>query len=123
LERTLKKRKVYYQQNIKINKININLKIKVMDTGKVVLGVLGGIAAGAVLGILFAPNKGSVTRRKIQRKGEDLMDNMKDIKENFDDFVETMSEKISSLNETVNETAHKTKAKAESATVGSNHNR
>ena len=32
-----------------------------MDSGKVVLGVLAGVAAGAILGILFAPEKGSVT--------------------------------------------------------------
>lgn len=36
-----------------------------MSSGKVVLGMLAGLAAGAVLGILFAPEKGSKTRRKI----------------------------------------------------------
>jgi gas vesicle protein len=29
-----------------------------MKTDKVILGILGGIAAGAILGILFAPEKG-----------------------------------------------------------------
>jgi len=36
-----------------------------MDSGKVFLGVLAGITAGALLGILFAPAKGSETREKI----------------------------------------------------------
>ena len=36
-----------------------------MKAGKVFLGVLAGVAAGAVLGILFAPDKGSKTRKKI----------------------------------------------------------
>jgi gas vesicle protein len=34
-----------------------------MKTDKVILGVLGGIAAGAILGILFAPEKGERTEK------------------------------------------------------------
>ena len=36
-----------------------------MSTGKVMLGILAGLAAGEALGILFAPDKGSETRKKI----------------------------------------------------------
>jgi gas vesicle protein len=43
-----------------------------MDTGKAILGIVAGLATGAVLGILFAPDKGSETRRKMIKKGEDL---------------------------------------------------
>jgi gas vesicle protein len=32
-----------------------------MSSGKMVLGILAGLAAGALAGILFAPEKGSVT--------------------------------------------------------------
>ena len=35
------------------------------NNGNTVLGILAGTAVGAVLGILFAPDKGSETRRKI----------------------------------------------------------
>jgi gas vesicle protein len=37
-----------------------------------------GAAAGAVLGILFAPDKGSALREKIKEKGEKLADEVKD---------------------------------------------
>jgi len=49
-----------------------------MSTGKVVLGVVAGAAVGALIGILFAPARGSVTRRSIYRKGEHEVDGLKD---------------------------------------------
>ena len=44
-----------------------------MSTGKVLLGVLAGVAAGALVGILFAPDRGSETRKKVAQKGKDLV--------------------------------------------------
>jgi gas vesicle protein len=47
-------------------------------TAKIVTGVLVGAAVGAVLGLLFAPDKGSTTRAKISDSlkgwGKDLAD-------------------------------------------------
>jgi gas vesicle protein len=40
-----------------------------MNTDKILIGILAGFAAGAVVGILFAPDKGSNTRKKITEKG------------------------------------------------------
>ena len=48
-----------------------------MDGGKVVLGVLAGVAVGALAGILFAPDKGSETRRKISKKTSDTVGDVK----------------------------------------------
>jgi len=39
-----------------------------MKNGKLVGGVIAGLATGAVLGLLFAPAKGSATRRRILGK-------------------------------------------------------
>jgi gas vesicle protein len=67
-----------------------------MSTGKVFLGILAGIAAGALLGVLFAPDKGSETRRKISQKGKDFVD---DVKTKYDDFVRGVNQKIDSVKE------------------------
>lgn len=56
-----------------------------MNTGKIVLGILAGVAAGALLGVIFAPDKGSETRKKILTKSDDLTDAMK---AKFKDFFE-----------------------------------
>ena len=71
-----------------------------MDTGKILQGVLAGVAAGAVLGILFAPDKGSVTRRKIATKSEYIKDGLKD---KFNEFVDDVSEKYEKLKDEVSD--------------------
>ncbi len=79
-----------------------------MSTGKVVLGLLAGIAAGAALGILFAPNKGSKTRKKIARKGEDLTDNLK---QEFEEMATHLSDKYEQVIEDTDKLITKTMAK------------
>ena len=48
------------------------------ENGKIVTGVLLGLAVGAVLGVLFAPDKGSETRKKISRGFQDKLEEGKD---------------------------------------------
>jgi gas vesicle protein len=67
-----------------------------MSSGKLLLGVLGGVAAGALLGILFAPDKGSNTRKIITKKGEDYAEGLQ---EKFDGFLESISEKLDKMKE------------------------
>ena len=79
-----------------------------MNAGKVVLGVMAGIAAGAVLCILFAPEKGSDTRKKICRKKEELGDSLKD---KFDEFVDGISQKFEEVKSDISDLTGKEHAK------------
>lgn len=65
-----------------------------MNTGKLLVGIFAGVAVGAALGVLFAPNKGEVTRKKISRKGEDVAE---DLSDKFSALLETLTEKFEDL--------------------------
>ena len=65
-----------------------------MKSGNVVLGIVGGLAAGAILGVLFAPDKGSNTRKKIARKSGELKDN---VKESFNEFLTSVEDQYNNL--------------------------
>lgn len=43
------------------------------NTAKIGIGVVAGLATGALPGILFAPEKGKVTRKKIMDKEKDVV--------------------------------------------------
>jgi gas vesicle protein len=65
-----------------------------MKDNKVLLGFLGGVAAGALLGILYAPDKGSKTRSKIKQKGSQYAD---EAKYKAEDMLDTFSKKYETL--------------------------
>ena len=79
-----------------------------MSTGKVVLGTLAGLAIGAIAGILFAPEKGSVTRKQILDKGGDYAD---DLKSKFDEFVSALTEKYEAAKQDTEDLISKGKEK------------
>ncbi len=67
-----------------------------MKAGKLIAGILAGAAAGAILGILFAPDKGENTRHKIASKGTD-------IKNKFSDFIDGLCDKYENMKEDITE--------------------
>jgi gas vesicle protein len=81
-----------------------------MSSGKLLLGVLAGVAAGAVLGILFAPDNGKETRKKIAKKGEDYVDG---IKEKFNDLIDDLTKKMDGVQAKANEMANDAKSTVE----------
>jgi gas vesicle protein len=81
-----------------------------MSTTKVVLGVVAGAATGALLGVLFAPARGAVTRRSILRKGERQVD---DLKHSFNEFIDSITDKFDKVKEEVVEFAEEAMTKTE----------
>ena len=72
------------------------------NTGKILTALVAVATAGAIVGILFAPDKGSETRRKIKKQGRKVVD---DVQYNFrngkeklnelkEDIVQTVKEKV-----------------------------
>lgn len=75
-----------------------------MNNNAKILAALGaGLAAGAILGVLFAPDKGTETRKKINQQGQKLADAVKDKfkkgKEKLNGLKEELNEKISMTEE------------------------
>jgi gas vesicle protein len=80
------------------------------NIGRAVGALLLGAAIGGALGILFAPDKGSRTRKKLMAKGEDLTDAMK---EKFEDFMDGVKEEIEEAKNKASEYMTNGTAKAE----------
>lgn len=70
---------------------------------KVLLGIIGAAAAGAVIGMLCAPEKGSDLRRKIKSAANDwacqLQDMIRSGKHKAEDFMDEASNKYSKMKE------------------------
>jgi gas vesicle protein len=79
-----------------------------MKSGKVLLGVLAGAAVGAIAGILFAPDKGSRTRRQIMDKSDNYAEGLK---EKFEDMTTNLTKKYSNAMQEVDSLVSKGKNK------------
>ena len=89
-----------------------------MSKEKVLLGVLAGVAIGATLGILFAPDKGWNTRKRISKKAEDLTE---DLRDKFEEILDSISVKVDNIKEEASDFKGKrsseTKKEAKTATA------
>lgn len=83
-----------------------------MSSGKVLLGVLAGVAVGATLGILFAPDKGSNTRKKISQKSDAYAD---ELGEKFNEFIDSITKKFEAMKEEASRMAKNGQPLAEEA--------
>lgn len=59
-----------------------------MSLGKVLAGVMAGVATGAVLGVLYAPEKGSNLRKRFSRRSYDYND---ELEEKFNDLIDSIT--------------------------------
>ena len=85
----------------------LNRKSNIMKLEKALLGVLIGVAAGAALGLLFAPYRGSETRKKLLSKGGDLANSLND--RVVDKFNELLSAIIAKSERTARQSDYKEK--------------
>ncbi|MET3113149.1 gas vesicle protein [Pedobacter sp. CG_S7] len=84
------------------------------DNSKVLIGLLAGLAAGAALGLLFAPEKGTDTRDRLSQSIKDLSDSLKDkaadeinnLANLKDKVVSSVKSKMSHEEEYIDETEH-----------------
>jgi gas vesicle protein len=71
-----------------------------METGKTALGALLALAAG----VLFAPDKGSKTRKRIIDKGKSVANNVKD---KANEFSQSITDKYGNIVNEVKEMSDK----------------
>jgi len=80
-----------------------------MKTSSIIISTLIASAAGVAIGMLFAPEKGSRTRRKILEKNHEYSDFMSD---SYDDIVDSVSKSLASIEDESKRIAKKAKKAA-----------
>ena len=71
---------------------------------------MAGAAAGALFGILFAPDKGSATRKKLMDTADDYAGNLK---EKITDSIKTFTDKVENVTDSLKDIVEKGKSKVE----------
>jgi gas vesicle protein len=68
-------------------------------TSNLLLGVLGAAAAGVVIGLLIAPDKGSETRKKISKKTADIKDQVTKAVQSGKDYLSDVAASVTKESE------------------------
>src|SRR3990167_4271547 len=71
-----------------------------MGTGKIMTGIAFGAAIGSLLGALYAPEKGSKTRKKLSKKGTEYAD---ELKNRFNEFLDGLKSDLVEGEESIEE--------------------
>lgn len=87
-----------------------NLSCNSQDKSTAAIALLAGLAVGAVLGILFAPDSGKKTRERISDKALDLADNAKDGLYSLKDKINSGKHSLAGLRDRV---VHNVKSKVD----------
>ena len=78
-----------------------------MNAQKILIGTLSGIAAGVVIGLLVAPDKGSETRAKIADTANSLKKKLQKLRgtttDELDELKEVFEHEVSGLRDDVRE--------------------
>ena len=71
------------------------------NAGKIAIAAAAGAAIGGILGVLFAPNKGTDTRQKIVDGGKKIVDTVKDkvngLRVNIKDKADSLKERAAEM--------------------------
>lgn len=84
-----------------------------METGnkeKVILATLTGVASGVIIGLLFAPEKGEETRKKINEKRAEYL---KEIRNEIEELREALNKKVEAGKDEVSELSEEFKRKGD----------
>lgn len=79
------------------------------NTTKIALGILGAAAAGVVIGLLLAPDKGSETRKKVKETAGGWVDSLSHLFQNGKHEAEAVKEKVKESKATAEEKVNRIK--------------
>jgi gas vesicle protein len=82
-----------------------------MSSGKILLCVVVAAAVGAVFGMLYAPAKGSATRKRIVRRGTECAE---DVNEKLNEYSDVVTEEYDTVKKAATDLVDKAKKKAAS---------